>query len=128
MTTTARVVQHLNTCDMRRATRSAAATELALSDATLGRWLADEGTGFKQLVRQERIRRIESIINGSATLCGKRLADACGYESINSFYRAFPSWFGKSFLDFRQTFMRTERGSQDFRFENLRHYMEVTRS
>lgn len=95
--TTQRIVAHLAICDLRRARAEIVARELSMSDSTMRRHLASEGSSFQTLLDDERKRRVQSM-HGCH---GKRLADACGYTELNSFYRAFRRWYGRNFIEYR---------------------------
>ncbi|WP_113928787.1 AraC family transcriptional regulator [Bacillus sp. P14.5] len=69
------------------------ASELGVSNRTLQRRLAEEGTSFKHLlvdVRHEQAR--EYLADPSLNI--KEVAFLIGYEDQNSFYRAFHLWEG----------------------------------
>lgn len=71
----------------------AVASELGMSDRTLQRRLADEGTTFKQLVTQARHERAREFL-ADPKLDIKEVAFLIGYDDQNSFYRAFRQWEG----------------------------------
>lgn len=101
-TTTERVMHYLGTCDMNRARRTDTARALAMSKSTLSKRLRGEGTSFSTLQRQERINRTERLLKTNPKIGAKRLAAACGYATVNAFYRALPSWAGRRYTDYRQ--------------------------
>lgn len=71
----------------------AVANELGMSDRTLQRRLADEGTTFKRLLTQARHEQAREYL-ADAKLDIKEVAFLLGYEDQNSFYRAFRLWEG----------------------------------
>lgn len=113
MTTTERVTHYLGSCDMRRAAAGEAARALAMSTSILRHRLQAEGTTFSSLVKAERARRVQVIMQNKPRIGAKRLADALGYSCANGFYRAFPAWFGQTYTEFRRgyTGRQTERPS-----------------
>ncbi|CAH0122797.1 MULTISPECIES: AraC family transcriptional regulator [unclassified Paenibacillus] len=71
----------------------AVAGELGMSDRTLQRRLADEGTSFKHLLTQAR-RELAREYLADPAIDMKEVAFLLGYEDQNSFYRAFRLWEG----------------------------------
>ena len=69
------------------------AREIGMSDRTLQRRLADEGTSFKNLLTQTRHEQAREYLKDSS-LDIKEVAFLVGYEDQNSFYRAFQLWEG----------------------------------
>lgn len=69
------------------------AGELGMSDRTLQRRLADEGTSFKQLLMVAR-REQALMYLSDPTIDLKEVAFLLGYEEQNSFFRAFRAWEG----------------------------------
>jgi AraC-like DNA-binding protein len=67
------------------------AKALGLSRRTMTRRLADEGTGFRQLLDADlRRRALEMIELGGMT--SARIADTLGYQNPTSFHRAMQRW------------------------------------
>lgn len=69
------------------------AKELGMSERTLQRRITEEGTTFRVLLndaRREQVR--EYLADGAMEIA--EVAFLLGYESQNSFYRAFRSWEG----------------------------------
>lgn len=73
----------------------AVASELGMSDRTLQRRLADEGTNFKNLLTQARHEQAQEYL-ADPSLDIKEVAFLLGYEDQNSFYRAFRLWEGET--------------------------------
>lgn len=69
------------------------ARELGMSERTLQRRLADEGTSFKHLLAQARHELAREYL-ADPSLDIKEVAFLIGYEDQNSFYRAFRLWEG----------------------------------
>lgn len=69
------------------------ASELGMSDRTLQRRLADEGTSFKHLLTEVRHEQARDYLS-DPSLDIKEVAFLIGYEDQNSFYRAFRLWEG----------------------------------
>lgn len=78
----------------------AVAGELGMSDRTLQRRLADEGTSFKQLLLQARHEQAREYL-ADPSLDIKEVAFLVGYEDQNSFYRAFRHWEGETPANWR---------------------------
>lgn len=78
----------------------AVACELGMSDRTLQRRLADEGTSFKQLLLQARHEQAREYL-ADPSLDIKEVAFLVGYEDQNSFYRAFRHWEGETPANWR---------------------------
>lgn len=84
----------------------AVASELSMSDRTLQRRLADEGTTFKQLLTQARHERAREYL-ADPKLDIKEVAFLIGYEDQNSFYRAFRLWEGDTPSNWRSKYMES---------------------
>lgn len=69
------------------------ASELGMSNRTLQRRLADEGTSFNHLLMQVRQRLAREYLS-DPSFDIKEVAFMMGYEDQNSFYRAFRNWEG----------------------------------
>lgn len=69
------------------------ARRLALSSRTLQRRLRDEGTSFKEVVRETR-ESLSRHYLGQTQLSASEIAYLLGFEEPNSFFRAFHSWTG----------------------------------
>ncbi|WP_412050615.1 AraC family transcriptional regulator ligand-binding domain-containing protein [Hoeflea sp. Naph1] len=78
-----------------------AASALGMSDRTLSRRLALEGTGF-QKIRDEirRDRAVHALVNTSDSI--DAIATAVGFENTQAFYRAFHAWTGGTPGSFRR--------------------------
>ncbi|WP_178024843.1 AraC family transcriptional regulator [uncultured Paenibacillus sp.] len=81
------------------------AKELGMSDRTLQRRLADEGTSFKQLLNQARHEQAREYL-ANPELNIKEVAFLVGYEDQNSFYRAFRLWEGDTPSNWRSAQLR----------------------
>lgn len=95
MTTTQKVSDYLAVCQLPRNITPHVASALRMSPVTLRRLLREEGTTLAELVRAEKIRRVQSAISERPMINAKRLAGECGYADVEHFYRAFKSWFGQ---------------------------------
>ncbi|GJM79495.1 AraC family transcriptional regulator [Paenibacillus timonensis] len=80
------------------------AKELGMSDRTLQRRLADEGTTFKQLLNQARHEQARAYL-ANPELNIKEVAFLVGYEDQNSFYRAFRLWEGDTPSNWRSALL-----------------------
>lgn len=81
-----------------------AANKLGMSDRTLQRRLADEGTTFKQLLNQARHEQAREYL-ANPELNIKEVAFLVGYEDQNSFYRAFRLWEGDTPSNWRSALL-----------------------
>jgi len=68
------------------------AERLRVSVATLRRRLAEEGTSFRQLVQENRLKRAEVLLHQGHSI--QYVTDALSYSDIRSFNRAFKRWKG----------------------------------
>ncbi|MFD0678293.1 MULTISPECIES: AraC family transcriptional regulator [unclassified Paenibacillus] len=82
----------------------AVASELGMSDRTLQRRLADEGTTFNQLLTQARHEQAREYL-ADPKLDIKEVAFLIGYEDQNSFYRAFRLWEGDTPAKWRSEYL-----------------------
>ena len=98
MTMTNQIVEHLKTCDMRRARLPLVADTLGVPETTLRRRLAIEGNRFSDLVKAERMRRVQEMPDAGCD----HLSVICGYADKQGFSRAFRALFGQNYRDFRR--------------------------
>ena len=68
------------------------AERLHVSVATLRRRLAEEGTSFRQLVQDNRLKRAETLLHRGHSI--QHVTEALAYSDIRSFNRAFKRWKG----------------------------------
>ena len=101
MTAAARVAEYLKSADLQQVNSGTVAKHLCMSDTTMRRRLRLEGISLSSLLEQERKRRTLELM-ASPRISAPRLADACGYASGHNFYRAFKSWFGVGWLEYRR--------------------------
>ena len=87
--------------DQGGALRDAVARRLAISERTLQRRLADEGTDFSTLVDEVR-RTIAQQFLGSDRISVKNLSYKLGFSDPSAFHRACLRWFGKAPGEFQQ--------------------------
>jgi AraC-like DNA-binding protein len=87
--------------DQGGALREAVARRLLISERTLQRRLADEGTDFSALVDDVR-RAIARQYLGSEGTSLKNLSYKLGFSDPSAFHRACLRWFGKSPGEFQQ--------------------------
>ena len=79
-----------------------AASRLAMSERTLHRRLADEGTTLSAVVDTARYRKARQLLaHKKATV--DSIAFAVGFSDPSSFSRAFKRWSGTSAQDYRRT-------------------------
>jgi AraC-like DNA-binding protein len=98
----ARVRQHLIASVREGEPRqSAVARALALSERTLQRRLADEGTTFAALVDEVRLELARMYL-GDPKLAVFEIAFLLGYSEPSAFNRAFRRWTGRSPREFRE--------------------------
>jgi AraC-like DNA-binding protein len=96
-----RLAARLSRNDSEFLTASEAARMLALSERTLHRRLAEEGTRFSAMVDEARYSRArELLMDGHMTI--ERIASAVGFAEPSSFSRAFKRWSGKGALEYRR--------------------------
>lgn len=77
------------------------AGELDMSERTIIRLLSGEGTSFRQLVDDERMRRAMRLV-GDRSLELARVADLLGFADAPSFWRTFRRWYGVTPSAFRR--------------------------
>jgi len=87
--------------DQGGALRDAVARRLAISERTLQRRLADDGTDFSTLVDEMR-RTIAQQYLGSDRISVKNLSYKLGFADPSAFHRACLRWFGKAPGEFQQ--------------------------
>lgn len=71
------------------------AAQLHMSDRTLKRQLAAEGTSFSQILESVRHRRAFTLLAQPA-LSVEQIAEQLGYSEVGNFIRAFRRWTGKT--------------------------------
>lgn len=87
--------------DQGGALRETVAQRLLISERTLQRRLADEGTDFSTLVDEVR-RAIAAQYLGNDRLSLKNLSYKLGFSDPSAFHRACLRWFGKAPGEFQQ--------------------------
>lgn len=98
--TTERVLRILLEGDLSRLRADRVAEALGISGTTLRRRLRADHTHYQFLLDRARQYRCERLLE-EQWLPGKCLADALGYNEVNSFYRAFRRWTGTGFAAYR---------------------------
>lgn len=98
----AQVVDIFNrAADLSRLSLISVAEELAMSQSSLKRKLADEDSSFSFLLaRFKQSRSMEMVTSSKLTL--SQIADALGYADRTAFERAFKDWFGVTPSQIRQ--------------------------
>ncbi len=99
--TTERVLRMLLEDDLSRLRADSVAERLDISGTTLRRRLRADHTSYQFLLDRARQYRCERLL-AERRLPGKCLAEALGYNEVNSFYRAFRRWTGLGFAEYRQ--------------------------
>ncbi len=99
--TTEQVLRMLLEGDLSRMRADGVAESLGISGTTLRRRLRADHTSYQFLLDRARQYRCERLL-AERRLPGKCLADALGYNEVNSFYRAFRRWTGQGFAAYRQ--------------------------
>lgn len=77
------------------------ADRLHMSDRTLKRQLAAEGTSFSTLVDEVRYRHATSLLSRTDYTL-EQIADEIGYSDVANFSRAFKRWSGRSPSNWRK--------------------------
>lgn len=96
-----RLAARLDRGDAAFPTAGEAAREFALSERTLHRRLAEEGTRFSTMVDGARYARSQKLLL-DRRMTVERIAFAVGFAEPSSFSRAFKRWSGTSALEFRR--------------------------
>ncbi len=89
---------------------SEAAERLALSERTLHRRLAEEGTRFSTLIDEARYQRACELLADKA-MSVEAIAAAVGFAEPSSFSRAFKRWSGMGSLEFRRTLINSGKAN-----------------
>lgn len=76
-------------------TAAQAGRELAVSEATLRRRLAEEGINFSAMLTEVRMHHAMMLLQ-TTHFSVSQIADACGYRAISRFSKRFKSRFGFS--------------------------------
>lgn len=96
-----RLAARLNRSDREFPTAGEAARMLALSERTLHRRLAEEGTRFSAMIDEARYARArELLMDGHMAI--EQIAVAVGFAEPSSFSRAFKRWSGMGALEYRR--------------------------
>lgn len=83
------------------------AQSLAMSDRTLSRQLAEEGTNFRELLTRHRnARAVAGLCRGEAI---EVLSDTLGFSERAAFERAFKTWQGVTPAKFQAQYRRLSR-------------------
>ncbi|WP_313462863.1 helix-turn-helix domain-containing protein, partial [Pseudomonas nitroreducens] len=81
--------------------RASVASELGLSERTLQRRLAEEGSSYQQLLADTRRQLAERYL-GEGNLPATDIAALLGYSEPSVFFRAFRHWTGLTPGEYRQ--------------------------
>jgi AraC-like DNA-binding protein len=98
--TTDQVLRILLEGDLSRLRADTVAEALGISGTTLRRRLRADHTNYQFLLDRARQYRCERLL-ADQWRPGKCLAEALGYNEVNSFYRAFRRWSGQGFAEYR---------------------------
>lgn len=90
----------LRACTDRLPTQAELASGLAMSERSLRRRLAEQGTGYRQLTDLWRAERAAQLLRSG--LRAAEVADRLGFSDSSSFSKAFRRWHGVSPEGFRQ--------------------------
>jgi AraC-like DNA-binding protein len=96
-----RLAARLRRCDGPFLSAGDAARQFALSERTLHRRLAEEGTRFSAMVDDARYARARDLML-DRRMTVERIAFAVGFAEPSSFSRAFKRWSGMGVLEFRR--------------------------
>jgi AraC-like DNA-binding protein len=96
-----RLVERLVRSDGAFLSAGEAARLLALSERTLHRRLAEEGTRFSALIDEARYARARELLSDKRNTV-ETIAFAVGYAEPSSFSRAFKRWSGVGALEYRR--------------------------
>lgn len=96
-----RLAARLSRSDTDFPTAGEAARMLALSERTLHRRLAEEGTRFSAMIDEARYSRARELLT-EGHLAIEQIAVAVGFAEPSSFSRAFKRWSGMGALEYRR--------------------------
>lgn len=96
-----RLAARLSRSDSEFPTAGEAARMLALSERTLHRRLAEEGTRFSAMIDEARYGRARELLQ-DGRISIERIAVAVGFAEPSSFSRAFKRWSGMGALEYRR--------------------------
>ncbi|QXQ07463.1 AraC family transcriptional regulator [Sphingosinicellaceae bacterium] len=100
-TITGRLAARLSQSDGAFLSAGEAAHQLALSERTLHRRLAEDGTRFSTMVDEARYARAKELLL-DRRMTVERVAFAVGFAEPSSFSRAFKRWSGMGALQYRR--------------------------
>lgn len=98
---TQRLTQLLGSNSSEMLSASEAARRLAVSERTLHRRLAEEGTRFSAMVDEARYQRACELL-GDRRMSVEAISAAIGFAEPSSFSRAFKRWSGMGALEYRR--------------------------
>jgi AraC-like DNA-binding protein len=81
---------------------STAARDLGVSTRSLRRWLADDGTSYRSVVR-EILEASAGLLLRDPKLTIQQAAHALGFVNVGAFHRAFKRWTGLTPMQYRET-------------------------
>lgn len=96
-----RLAARLSRSDTDFPTAGEAARMLALSERTLHRRLAEEGTRFSAMIDEARYSRARELLT-EGHMAIEQIAVAVGFAEPSSFSRAFKRWSGMGALEYRR--------------------------
>lgn len=102
MSTAKAVAEYLTRApDLLVVDQSSVAAALNTDRRTLLRALRFEHASVRGLIDQERQRRCMATLQANKHTCARRLAQRCGYSTMDSMYRAFKRWTGLTLKQYR---------------------------
>lgn len=88
----------LSEADLTTTTRNSTAREIGISFMTLHRYLKDEGTSYSELLKAERLSRLESM-KQAGYVSSSKAHKALGYRNSSGLRHCAESWTGKQWSD-----------------------------
>jgi len=97
MNTADKVIDVLTRADLSRMRAPIMAEAVGLKcRRVLEKKLISEGTCYRELLREERMKRCRDMLGRNPRIDGHGLARKCGYTAAAQLYRAFHAWFNVS--------------------------------
>ena len=97
-TYTAIVKDMLSEADLTTTTRNSTAREIGISFMTMHRYLKDEGTSYSELLKEERLSRLEAM-KQAGYVSSSKAHEALGYRNSSGLRHCAESWTGKQWSD-----------------------------
>ena len=102
MSTAEKIAAFLVTAKLHNGITPDIAAHLGVTVNVLRRQMTSEKTSVGALLKAERRRRVQEVLQANPKINAKRMSGICGYPNVEQFYRAFRVCFGCKWTQYQQ--------------------------